>query len=93
MAAALAASALAGCSDDAPVDSPDGASDAGEAHEPEPVAPEVQSPITAVASGGAGPDGNYSYEAPVEQIRPWVEAAGTAASTSCSTSSRGAPTS
>jgi hypothetical protein len=34
--------------------------------------------ITTVASGGAGPDGNYSYEAPVEQIRPWVDAAGKA---------------
>ncbi|HZA87802.1 MAG TPA: hypothetical protein VE466_13075, partial [Acidimicrobiales bacterium] len=47
VAAALAARALAGCSDDAPVDSPDGGSDAAEAHEPEPVAPEVQSPADA----------------------------------------------
>jgi hypothetical protein len=31
--------------------------------------------ITTVASAGAGPDGNYSYEAPVEDIRPWVDAA------------------
>jgi hypothetical protein len=43
----------------------------------EPVVPAFEI-IATVASGGAGPDGNYSYEAPVEQIRPWVEAAGTA---------------
>jgi voltage-gated potassium channel Kch len=34
--------------------------------------------ITTVASGGAGPDGNYSYEAPVDVLRPWVDAAGEA---------------
>ena len=31
--------------------------------------------ITTVASAGAGPDGNYSYEAPVDMLRPWVDAA------------------
>jgi hypothetical protein len=31
--------------------------------------------ITTVASAGAGPDGNYSAEAPVGLIRPWVDAA------------------
>ncbi|WP_104524801.1 hypothetical protein [Blastococcus atacamensis] len=34
--------------------------------------------IATVASSGAGGDGDYSYEAPVEQLRPWVEAAGKA---------------
>jgi hypothetical protein len=34
--------------------------------------------ITTVASGGAGPDGNYSYEAPLDVLRPWVDAAGKA---------------
>jgi hypothetical protein len=34
--------------------------------------------ITTVASGGAGPDGNYSYEAPIDLLRPWVDAAGEA---------------
>ncbi|WP_245159058.1 hypothetical protein [Blastococcus sp. TF02A-35] len=34
--------------------------------------------IATVASSGAGEDGDYSYEAPVEQLRPWVEAAGEA---------------
>jgi len=34
--------------------------------------------ITTVASNGAGPDGNYSYEAPVDLLRPWVDAAGEA---------------
>jgi len=34
--------------------------------------------ITTVASNGAGPDGNYSYEAPVDLVRPWVDAAGKA---------------
>jgi hypothetical protein len=34
--------------------------------------------ITTVASGGAGPDGNYSYEAPIDLMRPWVDAAGEA---------------
>jgi voltage-gated potassium channel Kch len=34
--------------------------------------------ISTVASSGAGPDGNYSYEAPVDLLRPWVDAAGEA---------------
>jgi hypothetical protein len=34
--------------------------------------------ITTVASSGAGPDGNYSFESPIELIRPWVDAAGEA---------------
>ncbi len=34
--------------------------------------------ITTVASGSAGPDGNYSYEAPLDLLRPWVDAAGQA---------------
>ncbi|RBY94697.1 hypothetical protein DQ244_05310 [Blastococcus sp. TBT05-19] len=34
--------------------------------------------IATVASSSAGEDGDYSYEAPVEQLRPWVEAAGEA---------------
>jgi hypothetical protein len=34
--------------------------------------------ITTVASGGAGPDGNYSFEAPIDLLRPWVDAAGEA---------------
>ncbi|WP_138759095.1 hypothetical protein [Modestobacter altitudinis] len=34
--------------------------------------------IATVASGSAGPDGNYSAEADVESLRPWVEAAGAA---------------
>lgn len=34
--------------------------------------------ITTVASGGAGPDGNYSFEAPIDLLRPWVDAAGQA---------------
>jgi hypothetical protein len=34
--------------------------------------------ITSVATGGAGPDGNYSYEAPIDLLRPWVDAAGEA---------------
>ncbi|MGY1631261.1 hypothetical protein ACI784_06085 [Geodermatophilus sp. SYSU D01186] len=34
--------------------------------------------IATVASAVAGPDGNYSTELPVEQLRPWVEAAGEA---------------
>jgi hypothetical protein len=40
----------------------------------EPVIPAFEI-ITTVASAGAGPDGNYSYEAPVDLIRPWVDAA------------------
>jgi len=34
--------------------------------------------IATVASAGAGPDGNYSFEAPVSQLRPWVEKGGAA---------------
>jgi hypothetical protein len=34
--------------------------------------------IATVASSAAGPDGNYSTELPVEELRPWVEAAGEA---------------
>ena len=34
--------------------------------------------IATVASGAAGPDGNYSSESDVETLRPWVEAAGEA---------------
>jgi hypothetical protein len=34
--------------------------------------------IATVASGSAGPDGNYSAEADLEFLRPWVEAAGEA---------------
>jgi hypothetical protein len=34
--------------------------------------------IATVASASAGKDGDYSAEAPVEQLRPWVEAAGEA---------------
>ncbi|SET38803.1 hypothetical protein [Geodermatophilus poikilotrophus] len=34
--------------------------------------------IVTVASSVAGPDGNYSTELPVEDVRPWVEAAGEA---------------
>jgi hypothetical protein len=34
--------------------------------------------IATVASGAAGPDGNYSSESDVEALRPWVEAAGEA---------------
>ncbi len=34
--------------------------------------------ITTVASASAGEDGDYSYEIPPEEIRPWVEAAGEA---------------
>jgi hypothetical protein len=34
--------------------------------------------IVTVASSEAGPDGNYSTELPVEDVRPWVEAAGEA---------------
>jgi hypothetical protein len=34
--------------------------------------------ITTVASNGAGPDGNYSFEAPIDLLRPWVDAAGQA---------------
>jgi hypothetical protein len=34
--------------------------------------------ITTMATGGPGPDGNYSYEAPLDLLRPWVDAAGQA---------------
>jgi hypothetical protein len=34
--------------------------------------------IATVATGGPGPDGNYSFEAPIAQLRPWVEKAGAA---------------
>jgi hypothetical protein len=34
--------------------------------------------ITTVATGGPGPDGNYSFEAPLDLLRPWVDAAGQA---------------
>lgn len=34
--------------------------------------------ITTVASGSAGPDGDYSNESDPEELRPWVEAAGAA---------------
>ena len=31
--------------------------------------------ITTVASAGAGKDGDYSYETPIEELEPWVKAA------------------
>ncbi|HYT09648.1 MAG TPA: hypothetical protein VEL73_03215 [Mycobacteriales bacterium] len=34
--------------------------------------------IATVAQGGPGPDGDFSFEAPVSQLRPWVEKAGAA---------------
>jgi hypothetical protein len=34
--------------------------------------------IATVAQGSAGPDGDYSYEAPVSLLKPWVDAAGKA---------------
>ena len=34
--------------------------------------------IATIASAGAGEDGDYSYELSVEELRPWVEAAGEA---------------
>lgn len=34
--------------------------------------------ITTVASSAPGPDGDYSLESDVEQIRPWIDAAGDA---------------
>lgn len=40
----------------------------------EPVVPALEI-ITTVASSEAGDDGNFSAEAPVEDLRPWVEAA------------------
>jgi len=32
--------------------------------------------ISSVATAGPGPDGNYSFEAPIPLLRPWVEKAG-----------------
>jgi hypothetical protein len=43
----------------------------------EPVIPAFEI-ITTVASSGAGPDGNYSSESAVADLRPWVDAAGRA---------------
>jgi hypothetical protein len=43
----------------------------------EPVVPAFEI-ITTVASAGAGPDGNYSAESQVVDLRPWVDAAGRA---------------
>ena len=40
----------------------------------EPVVPALEI-ITTVASSEAGDDGNFSAETPVEELRPWVEAA------------------
>lgn len=34
--------------------------------------------ITTIASASAGPDGDYSDETPVEELRPWIEAAAAA---------------
>ncbi|SNS37679.1 hypothetical protein SAMN06893096_103444 [Geodermatophilus pulveris] len=42
-----------------------------------PVVPAFEIIVT-VASSAAGPDGNYSTEQSVEDVRPWVEAAGEA---------------
>ncbi|HEY8548213.1 MAG TPA: hypothetical protein VIL36_24310 [Acidimicrobiales bacterium] len=44
---------------------------------PEPVVPAFEI-IATVASSAPGPDGNYSNEADVEELRPWVDAAGEA---------------
>jgi hypothetical protein len=43
----------------------------------EPVVPAFEI-ITTVASASAGPDGNYSNESEVAELRPWVDAAGRA---------------
>jgi hypothetical protein len=43
----------------------------------EPVVPAFEI-ITTVASGAAGPDGDYSSESEVADLRPWVDAAGRA---------------
>lgn len=43
----------------------------------EPVVPAFEI-ITTVASASAGPDGDYSSESAVDDLRPWVEAAGAA---------------
>ena len=43
----------------------------------EPVVPALEI-ISTVASSEAGDDGNFSAETPVEELRPWVEAAGEA---------------
>ncbi|SDQ22557.1 hypothetical protein [Quadrisphaera sp. DSM 44207] len=46
-------------------------------HSAEPVVPALEV-ITTVASSSPGADGDYSAEATVEDLRPWVEAAGEA---------------
>lgn len=46
-------------------------------HSEEPVVPALEI-ITTVASSEAGEDGNYSAETPVDELRPWVDAAGEA---------------
>jgi hypothetical protein len=43
----------------------------------EPVVPAFEI-IATVASGGAGPDGDYSSESSLDHLRPWVDAAGAA---------------
>jgi hypothetical protein len=43
----------------------------------EPVVPAFEI-IATVASGAAGPDGDYSAESSVEELRPWIDAAGEA---------------
>ena len=43
----------------------------------EPVVPAFEI-IATVASGGAGPDGDYSSESSLAHLRPWVDAAGAA---------------
>ncbi len=45
-----------------------------EPYSDEPVVPAFEV-IATVASGGAGPDGDYSNETPIEVIRPYVDAA------------------
>lgn len=51
--------------------------DAYEGLVPGPIVPTMEI-ITTVASAGAGPDGNYSNEARIDDLVPWVEAAGEA---------------
>lgn len=46
-------------------------------HSPETVVPAFEI-ISTVASGVPGEDGDYSYDIPIEEIRPWVDAAGEA---------------
>jgi hypothetical protein len=48
-----------------------------EPHSEVPVVPALEI-IATVASGSPGPDGDYSNEADLELLRPWVEAAGAA---------------